>query len=119
MSYENTGVLNFAANGAIVENTFVDLSTQGKVATADGTWIGFWVANMDAADGQSVGVKTVWALEVVCGAALAVGDKVKVGSTGKAIVATAGSNYVWVVLTPTLADGEIATIFLVRGSIPA
>lgn len=119
MSYENVWVLTFAADGAIVENTFVDLSTQGKVATADGTGLGFGVATMDAADGQSVWVKTLWAVEIVWGEALAVGDKVLPGATGKAVVAGAGDDYVWVVLTPTLADGEIATIFLVRGAIPA
>lgn len=118
MSYENVWVLTFAADGAIVDKTFVDLSTQGLVATADGTWIGLWVATMDATDGQSVWVKTIWAVEVVWGEALAVGDKVIPGATWKATVAAAWKDYVWVVLTPTAADGEIATVFLVRGSIP-
>lgn len=117
MSYKNLWVLNFAANGAIVDKTFVELSTQGKVATS--TWSGFvlGVSNQDAADTQSVWIDTVWVIEIVVWAAIAVWDKLKPTTGWKAAVATSWQAYYAVAITPATAANEIISAFLVRGTV--
>lgn len=120
MDSQNLGTLSFKASGAITDKTFVEVAAAGAVKTFDGTGYPLGVANMDAADTQSVGVQTRGSVRVVAGAAVAVGAPITSNNEGQAITATGGANVHGIALTASTADGEVITVCLdVKGTTSA
>ncbi|MBR3070254.1 capsid cement protein [Fibrobacter sp.] len=111
-------VLNFTASVAVPAFRFVALgTTEGSVALASAGGDAIGVSyELDAAQGARQDVQFDGIAEVTAGGAFAVGAKLKVGSNGKAVAASAGDAYVAVALDSATADGDVVRIKLEKGA---
>lgn len=96
------------ATAAITGERFV--SATGAVAAAAGNALG--VARSNAAIGEVFPVTTLGTAIVTAGAAIALGARVEVGATGKAVTRAAGIP-VGVALQAAAADGDRIEIHLI------
>ena len=111
-------VLNFTASTAVPAFRFVSLgATEGSVALASAGGDAVGVSyELDAVQGARQDVQFDGIAEVTAGGAFAVGAKLKVGSNGKAVAASAGDAYVAVALDSATADGDVVRIKLEKGA---
>lgn len=111
-------VLNFTASTAVPAFRFVSLgATEGTVALASAGGDAVGVSyELDAVQGARQDVQFDGIAEVTAGGAFAVGAKLKVGSNGKAVAASAGDAYVAVALNSATADGDVVRIKLEKGA---
>ena len=105
-------VLNFTASTAVPAFRFVSLgATEGSVALASAGGDAVGVSyELDAVQGARQDVQFDGIAEVTAGGAFAVGAKLKVGSNGKAVAASAGDAYVAVALDSATADGDVVRV---------
>ena len=115
MAYDNSGLITVKAEADIAEAIMVKQGAAigGAVVTAAATDINLGVTTDSALSGQSVAVKNTGIVRVTMGAAVTLGDPLKMTTAGKLITWIIGTDVIVAqAMDNATADGEIISVFL-------